>query len=172
MAHQAIQTKTMLKLWLPTGVPVSPVRIAKRNPANMVTKSAHCRKRFTSSRLMVGLEVKEIRVISPVLLRHSDNRADNKKSQPNRSQESIIPANREPADHERMHSTACDIASEAKTTRSIRLKDQPFRLTWIGSHRYVIPIHVKTMNHIGADKLKCDQIAGGNFYFPGCISEL
>ena len=39
MAYQAIQTKTMLKLWLPTGVPTNPATIANKNPANMSTKA-------------------------------------------------------------------------------------------------------------------------------------
>jgi hypothetical protein len=55
IAHQAIQTKTMPKLRLPTDVPNRPEKIANRNPARAMTMTTNCGQRFTSRVLMRGI---------------------------------------------------------------------------------------------------------------------
>jgi hypothetical protein len=40
--HQAIQTKMMAKLWLPTAEPNRPARMVKTNPARVMARSRNC----------------------------------------------------------------------------------------------------------------------------------
>ena len=84
----------------------------------------------------------------------------------------MIGADREFADHERMHRAAGDVTSKAKRARSISYEADGCRLAWVGFDRDAVAIDVQAMHHVRTDELDRDSITGIDFELGWRIGEL
>ena len=110
-AHHTIHTKTMLKLWLPTGVPIKPgedgeEEARQRNDADDELRPAIAQRRF-HDRVAGEFDRRHLRI--------DPNTCDyGQRAQTNRAPQQIVRADVEFADHEGMQRAARHRTAEAK----------------------------------------------------------
>lgn len=94
------------------------------------------------------------------------------RGQPNGTEEPIVCADSQLADHEWMHGSTGKIAPKAKGAWLVSNESQGCGLTWVGFDGDIVAIQIKSMHNIIADELEGYGIARVDFKLGGGIGKL